>query len=206
MTGWVGVSLRDNVSEGIAPFSRFQHNLGPIRISIGSRNSNGGFPIQGYALPISAIYLISGFVSKHDKLDWRRTLSNGVFVFNSKPRSWKVSDPQYDVLGSVMGNNIFMNDIVRNGPNGMLYEIVLGHEMVHILQYREMSSLSGLLDQIPSFKLGKMRLQPFKDFKYRLRWDVGNDVSWWFATGMFYPLPHPRRPIEYIPLTLELNI
>lgn len=191
-----GVSIRDNAADGLRPFDRFQYDLGPVRLSIGKSEHNNGRIFNAYILPYSAGSLLKGFISKNDKFDWKRSLQNGVFIFNSKKMH------RDDVGGVASGNIVFM----KNDLTPITYKSVLGHEIIHTMQYREASSFSNLLDTIPAIKIKNKKVQPFRFLKNRLHLDIGNDFGWGTMFLPFSRISHDKQPIEYIPVNLQLNI
>lgn len=177
-------SLSRNAADGIAPLSRLVLPLGPVRLYVRTdRAAAGGMASLKLDLPTTAamLYLL---LQPRTRLDAGSSFSSGALVFVQR-ESW--ADRGWD--GVQFGGVIRLRGNPEDPAALLPQDIVLTHELVHVLQDDFTFLLWGdaledwLAARHPTARLLDRYVDPGAQL---LLWGAGNAL-----------IPHDQRPWEH---------
>ncbi|MDO8656141.1 MAG: hypothetical protein Q7K45_02805 [Nanoarchaeota archaeon] len=149
-----GVSMRENLALGNGLFDRLAYDVGPVRVSLGTKEANSGKNVQWHLLPGSLVGIADNIAYRSDWNE-KATLYSGTIVFDYyREDGFLLSGSFWG--GTTTGNVVTMNHaILRPTENGEIGHLIplhpddftqaYNHEQVHAAQYREYGSLDLVL-------------------------------------------------------------
>ena len=149
-----GVSMRENLALGNGLFDRLAYDIGPVRVSLGTKEANSGKNVQWHLLPGSLVGIAANIAYRSDWNE-KATLYSGTIVFDYyRKGKFLLSEPSF--AGITTGNVVTMNHHItaHTEDGGIGYTTPLhphdftqayNHEQIHAAQYREYGSLDLVL-------------------------------------------------------------
>ncbi len=189
-----GASVRENVAAGQGALDRIAYDLGPLRLSVGKKEANGGKKLQWYLLP-GSLTGIAYNLAKENHLDVKSSLYHGNFIFVAE-----VGD-KLGRGGAAFGNTTTISQsvelkssrgLVRYPASEHNKKVYHNHEQVHAVSYREFGTLDLALRESATY-------QKIMD-EYHL--SLGSDLLFFGTTLAFSFLPHDSHPMELVPTAL----
>ncbi len=182
----LGASIRDNLAQGIGPFSRFQYDLAFLRLSIGDAKSNDGMTVNYYVLPAPIISSAYAWGSGA-RWDTETSLKLGTPVYRGDVGAIEQNSNNKEAIAFSMPT-IIVNENYTGEERD-----VLGHEFIHTLNYREMSWIDAVFEN---------HVYGDRFSKYHLK--LGGEIGA-AAMAPFLLLEHNSRPQEMLPEALQLR-
>ncbi len=187
----VGVSMRNNILIGEAPFSRLEFDFGPALFSFVPKDDHMdvGFCLLPYPLWGMSHGLVSG-----GKIDWRSTFKVGALVFEGNK-----SDPYLaGAAGVAIGNVIFRRPDSYFEGREEFFKPVLYHEFIHTTQYNDLSSLWYFF-----MHLSDVDRKGMIDFSRNYWLRIDRLAPW--GTGMLWNWHEKSQDIEHDDMLIELE-
>ncbi len=142
-----GVSIRDNVTKGRSPLSRFELDIGPVLLGVNTQSS----PLIDFALLPDSLFATSLFWAMGGRLDLPMTLKTGMLTFEVDLSNFIFMEgsgfsggTKANVIG--IDTNYFVDDPGKYAESWNQWQEELrsdihAHEFIHGLQYAEMGIL-----------------------------------------------------------------
>jgi len=170
----IGISIQDNILRGNAPFSSFTTDISFVSVTIGK---DWGFKYN--ATPIVGLAVFS--LKKNISLNWRESLYNLTPVYNSINSF---------IYGNYLYSGLTLGNTVSYSLNTNRQGDILGHELIHTLQWSRMRSAFYLGGGIPFIS----------DIQNKGYWNLSRDI----ISNSLYGISGINRDFYYNnPLELE---